>query len=165
MRQVILVFAALAVVAIGVIAFATSGEQQQMRRRANIGMLYGNGCCVYRVDDQDYSCVVSLPIGWSSSSQSNSGGMNGYYRAQATFTDNDNSLSVIVQRDSLASSRVLIDGAPYDLANGSVFRVRAVKSEGNASKVEVIQAPFAPLEVTPQYADELNEYFKARETR
>jgi hypothetical protein len=74
----------------------------------------------------------------------------------------------------------MIDGMSYDLSHGSVFRIRATNvgdpaenadnsqptttagANGQAPAVEVIQLPFAPLEVTPKYVDELNDYFIER---
>ena len=178
MRQVILVFAVLAVVAIGVIAF-TGSDGTRVRARPVMGVVHGPSGVVYQVKDDDYRIVVSLPKDWTVQSQANSGGSN-VYSASAVFANRLGSLSATVQRNSYSPSIISINGVSYDLSQGSVFRIRAAKSPAKADNdsktdepatpdaipqsptVEVIQFPFAPLNVTPNCVEELNKYFTER---
>jgi hypothetical protein len=173
MRQVILVFAVLAVIAIGLIAFTGSGSPR-IRTRPIIGVVHGPKGIIYQVNDVDYALAVSLPKDWTEQSQSNIGGASNY-TANATFGQNKAGLTASVMRSSYSPAVVSINGGNYDLSQGSVFRIRAAKpvdtktdaSDGPnsappAPAVEVIQLPFAPLDVTPNYIEELNKYLTDR---
>jgi hypothetical protein len=176
MRQVILVFAVLAVIAIGVIAFTGPGETR-VRARPLVGIVHGPNGLIYQVKDSDYALAVSLPKDWLEQSQGNSSGGK-TYNANATFVSRRGRLTATVMRNSYTPAIASINGISYDLSQGSVFRVRLAKpvetKEGDANEdssgtnnlpstgVEVIQLPFAPLDVTPTYVEELNEYLKDR---
>jgi len=177
MRQVILVFAVLAVIAIGVIAFTGPGERRA-RTRPLIGVVHGANSLVYQVKDNDYALAVSLPKDWREQSQGNSANASSY-NANATFISRRGRLTATVMRNSYAPAIVSINGTSYDLSQGSVFRVRVAKpvegpegdpnAETSGTKsvpsagVDVIQLPFAPLDVTPTYVEELDKYLKDRE--
>lgn len=181
MRQVIVVFAVLAVVAIGIIAFVGDHESRP-RTAAIMGVVHGSRGLIYQVKDSEHCLAVSLPVGWTEQSNSNLnyGGRNGYYQASAAFCKPNGAFLAMVQRDSSNPQIVTIQGVAYDLEQGSVFRIRAPKAPAKtddesqpaesatagtppaAASPEVIQLPFTPLDITPNYVDQLDKYFTER---
>ncbi|HEY2838592.1 MAG TPA: hypothetical protein VGJ26_05570 [Pirellulales bacterium] len=164
--------------AIAIISF-TNPNRTRVRAQPTMAIVQGASALAYEVKDADYCLLVSASADWNGQ-MPQAINSNRYYYSTATLTNKNIALSVMVQRHSTNPGVVIIDGKNYRLADGSVFRVRAkaplkpsdgAPTDNSNSPTgvslplptkEVVQLPFAPLEVTPAYVDELNEYFLKR---
>jgi|GEM_PF-5889837 len=156
MRAEILGFAALMVVAIGVIAFATRGYPPGLNT-PSVHLFHGANATGYEVKDREHDVLMILPKKWLVRSQ---GSVPGF----ATIVNSTGDKSLSLARHGGMPNTVMIDGNTYNLASGSVFRIREMDNVQNGQRVfDVTQWPFAPLDVTQTYVDSLNEYFMERD--
>lgn len=154
MKQFLLILGALILIAIALIVFGRRDQiSSPTSHTRNFSTSDGP---LYVIEHFDQRIVVLLPKpceNFSSRTSQNS-------RAQSLDVDIDffganKQPSVNIQFHSYDRGTLMLDDRSFDLNRGGVFLVKEGASP-SAQKV-IIQAPFNPLTVTPEYATKLRE--------
>jgi hypothetical protein len=142
------------VVVVGALIVLAAGpvfSRQQGPVTSREGLVSNNDSSLYYARHRESSFAVYLPGDWGSSTRSSSNTASNAWKTDVTLRANGKP-DVALLSDSTTPTQVAINGIPYELGAGSVFRI-----DGDG-KVE--QLPFAPLPSGDQgYLKRLSGFF------
>lgn len=154
MKQFLLILGALILIAIALVVFGRRGHVASTNLHTE--NIRTNDGPLYVIEYFEQRIVVLLPKSCDNITSRTSQNS----RAQSLDVDIDffgknGQPSVNIQFHSYDRGTLLIDEQPFDLNRGAVFLVKEGASP--RSKKGLVQAPFNPLKVSPEYATKLRE--------